>query len=244
MNMHRLLPLAALGLCTLAAAGPAQAAPKPAKFTATFEAQRTVKWDEPRWQPPSQCDRVRYESGNGGETWKVKARATKVLLSRGYKGVPTVRIGTWDEREPKLQVGLQASGIQSRTNDIFSGWNPGSCGGEPGTDPPRISDCGTRLPKHLVLLQFAARTLTPDVTDAPDNLAAGFGKCALNQPKKISEAWTRVPGKYSLSKLLKTRKAITIEGHDKWKDTGFLPNGGLLNRSAQVTWTLTLTPAK
>ena len=52
------------------------------------------------------------------------------------------------------------------------------------------------------------------------------------------------PRKYSLSKLLGARKEVKITGHDKWKDTGFLPNGGLLNRSAQVTWTLTLTPAK
>jgi hypothetical protein len=245
MHKHRLLPLAALCACALGAiAAPAQAA-KPAKFTATFEAQRTVKWNEPRWQPPSSCYRVHYEYGSGGETWKVKSRPTKILVSRGYKGVPMVRIGTWNEREPTVQIGLEASGIQSRANDVFSGWNPGSCGGVPGTDPPRVTDCGTRLPKHIVLPQFAARTLTPDVIDAPDNMAPGFGKCALNQPGKIAEAWTRVPGKYSLSKLLSARrKPVQITGKDKWNDKGFLPNGGLLNRSAQVSWTLTLEPAK
>jgi hypothetical protein len=243
MHKHRLLPLVALCAVALAAAAPAQAA-KPKKFTVTFEGQRTVKWDEPRWKPPSQCDRVRYEYGEGGETWKVKSRATKILVSRGYKGMPMIRIGTWDELDPTVQVGLEASGFQSRKNDIFSGWNPGSCGGTPGTDPPRVTDCGTRLPKHIVLLQFAARTLTPDVTDAPDNMAPGFGKCALNQPGKISEAWTRVPGKYSLSKLLSARKAIEITGKDKWHDKGFLPNGGQINRSAQLNWTLTLTPAR
>jgi hypothetical protein len=243
MHKHRLLPLAALCACALVAAAPAQAA-KPKKFTATFEAQRTVKWNEPRWQTVSQCDHVRYEYGEGGETWKVKSRPTKILVSRGYKGMPTIRIGTWNEREPTVQVGLDASGFQELKNDIFSGWNPGSCGGVPGTDPPRVTDCGTRLPKHIVLLQFAARTLTPDVTDARDNMAPGFGKCALNQPGKIGEAWTRVPGKYSLSKLLGARKPVTISGKDKWNDKGFLPNGGQINRSAQVSWTLTLEPAK
>jgi hypothetical protein len=243
MNGHRLLPLAAVVVVTLGAAAPAHAA-RPAKFTATFEAQRTVTWDEPRWMTISQCDHVRYEYGEGGETWKVKSKATKVLVRRGYKGVPMIRIGTWDERDPTVQVGLEASGFQSRTNDTFSGWNPGSCGGEPGTDPPRVTDCGTRLPKHHVILMFTARTLTPDVIDAPDNMAAGYGKCPLNQPAKIREAWTRVPGKYSLSKLLRARKAVEITGKDKWSDKGFVGNGGRVNRSAHLNWTLTLTPAK
>lgn len=250
--------LAALLACAVSAAPTSAASPpkfptatpKKVKFLATFEGKRTVKWDMPRWAPPSDCFHTRYAYGDGEETWQVKsARPTKVLAIGSGK-IPLIKIGSWSLTDNSPQIGIDASGIRTRRADLRSGWTPGSCGGTSDIDTPKPDDCGTRLPKHSVVPGFSGRKVFTEVISAPDNMAPGFDTCTIWIPKPLhGGGWDRFEG--TLPKKVKDRhlfgkaKTLTFSFKDDWSDSGYwVANGGFISTSAHMEWKLTLKRVK
>jgi hypothetical protein len=223
--------------------------PKKVKFLATFEGKRTIKWNMPRWAPPSDCYHQRWMYGSGEETWQVKSAKPTKVLAMGSGNYPLIQIGSWELAERTPQAGIDAAGIRTRTSDIYAGSEPGSCGGESERNDPKNPDCGTRLPKHLVVPGFNGRKVYTEVIDAPWNLAPPFDKCTIWAPRKLHLGWDRFEGK--LDKKVKDKnlfgksKVLTYKFSDDWTDGGgWIANGGHIDTSAHMEWTLTLKRVK
>jgi hypothetical protein len=250
------LSLLAALLALAAVAGPAAAKPRPpkppksppgAKFIATFEGERTIDYDIPRFEYPAGCGAVNYTYGNGHESWKVQAKPFKVHAV-GSGSVATLRFGTWNPREAAPDVGLPASGFRERRSDVFRGGSGGWCGTS-WTSLPAATDCGTRIPKHTVVFTVAGQKATAEVIDAPDNQALGFGQCALFHSPKIDDgAWGRATAKVKPgtkdARIFGHGKQLTYRFHESYPDTGTVAPGGAVSENAVMDWTLTLTRVK
>lgn len=247
--MKRLVvPMLAVLACA-AGAAPASAAklptaPKHAKFLVSFEGERSVKWDIPRWAPPSDCYHRRYQYGNGDEMWKVKSKQTK-LLAVGSSNQALIKLGTWSLTDATPLIGIPASGIRTRNYYVINGSDPGSCGGEQITEKAPDDDCGTKLPKHSVVPGFTGKQAFAEAIDAPDNQAPGFETCKLFKPRKMTESWDRIPAKFASRDLFnKRKKTIAIRASKSWDDAIAIANGGLINTTGSMSWTMTLTRVK
>jgi hypothetical protein len=187
--------------------------------------------------------------GSGEETWKVKSAHPTKMLVMGSGNSPLIQIGSWEFSPETPSVGIEASGIRTRSSDIYAGSDPGSCGGEP-TSGKRKNDCGTRLPKHLVVPGFQGRKVYTEVIDAPYNLAPGFDTCDIYIPHKLHLGWDRFTGE--LHKRVKDKnlfgkiKVLVYKFSDDWQEPNFpwFANGGLISSSAHMEWTLTLKRVK
>jgi hypothetical protein len=250
MNRIATALLAALVAACALGAAPAVAKPRPpkappgAKFTATFEGERTIDYDIPRFEYPGGCGALDYTYGSGHESWKVKAKPFKVLAV-GSGSIVALKFGTWNPKEPTKDIGLPASGIRERRSDVFRGGSGGWCGPS-WTSLPAATDCGTRIPKHTVIFTVAGKTATAEVVDAPDNQALGFGQCPLYHSPKIDDgSWGRATAKIKPgtkdARILGRGKALTYHFNESYPDTGTISPGGAVAENAVMDWTLTLT---
>jgi len=248
MNRIAIALLAVLVAACAFGAGPAQAKkPKSVKFLATFTGERHIAWIEPRWETADRnCYAKEWEYGEGDETWDVTSKPTKVL-ALGAGSTALLKIGTWNEREPSKQFGIDASGHRKRRSDLFNGKAPGLCGGDYIVNPRPANDCGERLPKHLVVPAFSGRKLALEVINAPDNQAPGFNNCTIYAPKEVRspDSWGRHTGelekKIKDANLFGKAKTLTFHFRDTWDGEQPAGNGlGHIAKEATVEWTLTL----
>jgi hypothetical protein len=264
LNRHRGALALAVVAAALAAAAPAQASRfdlRLARFTAQFEGQRTVKWNEPRWEPTSSntCYEQHYIYASGEESWKVKSKPAKLMFVQtpGSKHV-LIHAGTWDPNEFAADNAFdRAAGIITRSASRISGWQPGPCGGEPGLDPARNQKCGSRLPTHEIDLDIDKGKLIPAVgTDTSTARGiAPFTDCEIQLPRLKPPDATQLPeyswptkeiaGRVSIAELFGKHKTVTITGGRPWNDVlEFYDGKNKVSTSATFTWKLTLTRAK
>ena len=136
-----LLPLAA-ALALVPASG-AHAAK--ATFSAVFEAERSVAWDQPRTVSSTTCRGDAYSMANGGPArW------------------------TFDEgkvRDPS-QYGVEGKGPHKRWFEERRGTTGGWCGGGE-IQPQPARDCGAELPSYLVTFDATKGVMSWAASYAP-----------------------------------------------------------------------------
>ena len=232
-----LLPLTAV-LALLPAAG-AQAAK--ATFSAVFEAQRSVKWDQPRSVSQINCRGENYYLANGGEEAGMKTKPFKVTVEGFGKSV------FWKfAKSPSADYGVEAKGPHKRWFDDRMGTTGGWCGG--GDVQPRPErDCGTKLPTYLVTFNAFGGTMSWASSHAPwmANEKLDFYTCTLVPPVGMhNSSFPRLDAKYKQGDLFNARKRKITVGTSKSYGPDVTPvtNGGV-NRttSGSFSWKLTLT---
>jgi hypothetical protein len=256
MSRTRLLalPLAALVSISAAllpgAASAAPGAPKTAKFTATFTAERTVEWDQQRGVSLIDCMGSHFYEAEGSETWTIKTRKPqKVSIMGGGgmgKGIALWFYGTWDTNRPMDQLGLEAHGVRKRDFRESAGTTGGWC--KPGHNvvPQAKGDCGTRLPEYSVRISTIAGALLWSHLTAPHmrRERLGFDKCVLVTPKDMGgDDFPRVAAKLPNARIFnKKQKKITIKGEKTFPaESTVVPNYGVPRTTkATVSWKLVL----
>jgi hypothetical protein len=226
---------AALALVPAAAASGATAT-----FTGTFEAERSVKYEQPRHIGHTNCRGGHYYEISGSETWKVKSKPFKVVATRGRGGTQ------WEFGPPPSIAdprnnGVQAAGMVTREMRQRTGTTGGWCGGGE-EDPPLPNDCGTRLPAYLVQLSAAGGAVEWTMAAAPwmNREKLEFYKCTLIAPAGLPVgSFPRLPAKVRAGDVFdRGRKTIEI-GTSK----SYGPETQAFGRttSGSVRWSLKLT---
>ena len=222
-----------------------------ARFTAVFEAKRTVQWNEPRWQPYSDCYHQRYTYANGHETWTVKSKPTKVMFANlPPSKLALLMVGTWDPMSMNDSDYMEAAGMITRDAFRVSGWNPGSCGGPPGLEPARDQKCGSRLPRQLIYWRLIDGKLSPEIQVASVPPIAAYDDCEIYLPRLkranrlLGERdWPLdMAGKLPNATVFGPRKTLTIASKRAYADVQEVGAGASkVPISADLSWTLTLT---
>lgn len=244
-----LLSLTAAAGASATAATTATAAPRQtrmARFLVSFEGERTVGWDEPRWSPRYDCQHVYWTESIGEERWQVKAKPQKALLWLTSYGDVNFHIGTWDPREITEEYAFRGNGMVARERTDRSGFDPNDrCG--PATaqvDPPRPDDCGTRLPRERVSVRIRRGLVTVGVGHEYNRYSeVGYRACALIVPPGAPSDWPdEVTGKVKVADLFNPRRGrIVVEARRGWGHVSEIMGGkGRRAESAGVRWTLTL----
>jgi hypothetical protein len=262
---RRVITLAVVA-AALVAAAPASASRfdlRFARFTAQFEGQRSVKWNEPRHQfGADDCYHRSYTYGSGDETWKLKSKPAKLMFAQSPQSkLVVVHNGTWDPYAFADEHSFdRVPGIISRSANRVSGWDPGPCGGDPGLDPARDMKCGSRLPTQAIELDVDKGKLIPSLSidGSTAHAIAPYTDCEIQLPRLKPPDATLLPevgwptkeiaGRFSAAALFGSRKTVTITGAKTWNDVlpanGAGTNGGTVTTSTAITWKLTLKRAK
>ena len=238
------LTLALTAVLALVPASSALAAK--ATFSAVFEADRSVTWDQPRSVSQINCRGENYYLANGGEEASMKTKPFKVTVD-GYGG----RTAFWNfskaSNDPTV-YGVEAKGPHKRWFDEKSGSTGGWCGGGP--DEPRENDCGTKLPTYLVSFTAHRGAMSWSANHAPwmANETLHFYKCTFVPPVGMhNSSFPSLDAKYKQSDIFNRRKRkITISASKAYgPDVTPVTNSGV-NRttSGSFRWKLVLTRKK
>lgn len=246
------IALSCTALLALLIPSAASAQPTVAKFTATFEAERVVEWDQPRGVSLIDCNGEHFLEAHGKDTWSLRTtKPQKVLVQAGFGGgLALWRFGTWSPMAASTQIGLEAKGPHTRSYSESEGTTGGWCRPGHNVDPQPETDCGTRLTEQLVRLSTIGGSLVWTRTDAPwtRREKLGFDSCTLVPPDGISESdFPVVPRKLAPRALFNRRKGkIVVRGSKTFGPTSTpVPNFGVQRTStATVSWKLTLVRKK
>jgi hypothetical protein len=231
-------------LALLPAAG-AQAAK--ATFTGVFEAQRSVKWDQPRSVSQINCRGENYYLANGGEEASLKTKPFKVTVE-GYGKTVFWKFPTGSAKNPAA-YGVEAKGPHKRWFDDRMGSTGGWCGGG-GVEPRPERDCGTKLPTYLVSFSVLRGTMNWTASTAPwmANEKLDFYACTLVTPVGMhNSSFPRLDAKFKQGDIFNRSRRTVVIGTSKDYGPNSTPvtNSGV-NRttSGKVSWKLTLTRTK
>lgn len=240
-----MLRIACTSALLIAVALPAAAPAKVAKFDATFEASRTIEWNQPRGVSYKDCKGERWSEAYGSETWKLKTSKPQTLTIRGTGGAQTLwQAGT------ATAPGLEAAGIRERRANLSSGTSGGWCSPGLTVDPPRPDDCGTRLPRELVHFTHLNGEVWFTHSTAPwmAREKTEYDSCLLHAPSAMSEVEFPVAETKVSTKLLfdRTKKSIVLSGAKSYGPESRPVSGFHVDRttSATVSWKLTLKRKK
>ena len=237
-----LLPLAAL--MVLVPASGAHAAK--ATFSAVFEAERSVTWDQPRGVSQITCRGENYYLANGGEEASIKTKPFKVTVQGLGRGTAFWNFHKLPSPQNPTAYGVEGKGPHKRWFDDKSGTTGGWCGG--GSEAPRPErDCGTKLPTYLVTLSASRGKMTWTASYAPwmANEKLDFYQCALVPPTGMhSSSFPNLEAKFNQSDVFNRRKRkITIKASKKYgPDVTPVTNLGVdRTTSGSAGWKLVLT---
>jgi hypothetical protein len=245
----------------VAAAAPAAAAPatgaqateaqatgapaaKTATFSATFEAERSVHWNQPRGVNLIDCHGQHYSAANGEDTTTIKTRRPFTVTVRRFGRSVGWQFGALPGADP-LAYGIEAHGVSTRSFTVHSGTTGGWCGAAQ-TDPPPATDCGTRLPVYQTVFSAGPRELTWSASYAQHTHEKfDFYNCSLTVPDGMyAGSFPSLPGRIDRSAVFNRRKrTLVISAAKNYGPTKTgVPNLGVdLTASGRVSWKLALT---
>lgn len=247
-----------------AGAGEARAYDPGQRFWATFRAQTTRDWVEPRWSGHEDCWHRWWTDARGKQTESYQStKRIRVLVYRGgSKGQSTwLKWRTWDPMDGGESRSMPGMGKITRSADRVTDWTAGICGVRgpiiddegrerttPIPEPP--GDCGTQTPAVYGSLSFYDRKATLSVYSAGDDqdkLMGVYRDCELAKPYAMPELrWDdTVAAKLPRAALFdpavpEVKVSARKEYHQQW----FVGNmHGLVFATASVRWTVTLRRA-
>jgi hypothetical protein len=224
-----------------AAAAPATASARTARFWATATGHQAITWDLIDHPTGGDCFHTRTQHGGGEELYAFKANKTKVrVTSRG--SLVFLQVGTWDPSPNPLAV-MTAFSHVSRDGEIVNKVTPGPCGGTSSEETTGPYDCGTHTGREAVSLQINSRRriLLGLASHPHGNAPAGFNRCPISTPSEVSAGdFTPIQSKPVKGLFNPKRKRIAVQAVEEYEGkTGLYDPSG-----ARVQWKLTMTRAK
>ena len=181
------------------------------RFSATFEAERSVAWEQPRGVNLIDCNGQHYYAAHGDDTTTIKTRRRfKVAVTITRRGAFWQFGGTPTAANP-FSFAIEGHGVSTRSYSVQSGTTGGWCGGGRINPQPK-NDCGTRLPVYDVSFSGSARELTWSASFAHRvNERYDFYDCTLIVPTGMYAGSFPSPGTVNRAALGNRRlKTIAI----------------------------------
>jgi hypothetical protein len=140
---------------------------------------------------------------------------------------------------------VRAGGMLERSAIETSGWTPGRCeGATSGVNPPRLNDCGSRLPSYKLLFSAGPKgglVVEPGTPDTARNEKRTFINCPLLQVDELTPgAWPKEPGKVDVNKLFGRDRTVTIKGGRTWRGVLGAGRAGATTTETKLTFTVKL----
>ena len=262
--MKRILILLA-AVVALATVGAGSAQAKSVRFWATFRAEKTIRWAEPKWYGHTDCYH-RWWTRAGGtqtETYRSTMPVRVLLYTSGLDSSSTyLKWRTWDQYDEGSTRPMPGMGKIDRSASRTTDWEAGTCGvrgviiDDEGNErttpvPPRPGDCGVRQPAVYANVSFDKRGAELSVSSAgrdQDPLMGSYRECELQKPIDLQELrWdSRAFARFSRTALFNPDlPAVTLRGSQAAHQQWFVGNmAGLIFASGSVTWSVTLRRAK
>jgi hypothetical protein len=206
-----------------------------ARFTATFEAESSVTWDQPYGVGLVDCKGGHYEEQSGEQTWKAKSTKPFKVTVKKLPGVTFWQFGT----------GIEAGAMVTRSWTYHAGTTGGWCAAA-SVDPPPDRDCGTRLPTYDMAFTGlgAGISWSASYVDWMAKEKLYFSRCALIVPPGMDvDSPPRLAAKAPSKGLFsRKRKTIVVRASQDYgpASTPISSLGVALTTSGHMTWTLTL----
>lgn len=260
LSLAAAIALAATGAGT----GEAQAKGDSQRFWATFRAEKTISWTEPRRTGQVDCYHRWWTSAEGRQveryasTVPVKALVTRAGLDRGSI---FVKWRTWNVYDAGSSFPMPGMGSIDRTASRAEDWEAGTCGvrgviiDDEGRErdtpvPPKPTDCKLKRPAVDASFWPDGKQVTFTVRPSDDDQAELMGRyrnCELQHPYEMDEiTWGSEVSAVLPRKALfdPTVPVVQIRGNRQYHQT-FLVGGarGLVFTSGGVKWTVTLRRA-
>ncbi len=263
--MRRILTLLlAVALVTAASAATAQAGYKTQRFWATFRAEKTIRWVEPRWYGHTDCYHRWWTDASGKQTEVYRStKPVKVLLYTGGLQSQSVFVKwrTWDPYDEGSTREMPGMGRIERSASRTGDWEAGTCGvrgviiddeGRERTTPVPAppQDCGVRQPAVYGDLSLGTRTADLSIGSAgsdQDALMGVYRACELARPYEMQDLrWgSEVSAKLPRAALFnRDLPSVTLRGSQEAHQKFFVgAMHGLVLTTGTVRWTVTLRRA-
>jgi hypothetical protein len=245
LNSVRLLPiLVAVGTLTSASASLAATA----TFSGSFEAERSVQWEQPRGVDLIDCHGQHYSSGNGEDRTSIKTRRPFKVAATGIGRTVIWRFGALPSAHDPLAYGVEAHGVSTRSLSMRAGTTGGWCGAAEMNPQPQ-NDCGTRLPVYQLAFSAGRGAVTWSASFAQrENERFDFYNCLLITPNGMyTGSFPTLPGKPpGVAVFNRRQRTIVVSAAKNYGPTSTpTPNLGVkVTSHGRVTWKLTLTRVK
>jgi hypothetical protein len=239
---RRLVPV----LATVATLTPASASvAATATFSGSFEAERSVQWDQPRGVDLIDCHGQHYSASNGEDRTSIKTRRPFKVVATGVGRTVLWRFGAMPSANEPLSYGVEAHGVSTRSLVLQAGTTGGWCGG-PQDNPQPKTDCGTRLPVYQVAFSAGRGAVTWSASFAQrENERFDFYNCLLITPRGMyAGSFPALPAKLPrLGMFDRRQRTIVVSASKRYGPTSTpTPNLGVkVTSGGRVTWKLTLT---
>jgi len=257
-----LLSLAAALLLAATGAGEAQAKGDSHRFWATFRAEKTISWTEPRRTGHVDCYHRWWTSAEGRqvETY-ASTKPIKALVTRaGLNGQSIfVKWRTWDVYDEGSSFPMPGMGSIDRTASRAEDWEAGTCGvrgviiDDEGRErdtpvPPKPTDCKAKRPAVYASFSPNGRETTLSVYAADDDQAKLMGRyrdCELQHPYEMDEiGWgSEVRATFPRKALFDPSAPVVRIRANKQYHQLFLVGTGHVITDGGVKWTVTLRRA-
>lgn len=260
-----LVAFAAAVVLAATGAGEAQAAKyQSQRFWATFRAEKTISWSEPRWTGHVDCYHSWWTSAQGRqtETYRSTKPIKVIVYTAGLDSQSTFfKWRTWDEFDEGSTRAMPAMGRIDRTASRAEDWEAGTCGvrgvivddeGRERTTPvpPPAQDCGVRQPAVYGSFSPSGRTTTLSVYSAgddQDDLMGIYRSCELAEPYEMDELrWgDEVRAQFPRAALFNPAiPRVTFRANERYHQQYFVGGArGSVFTSGGVKWSVTLRRA-
>jgi hypothetical protein len=233
--MKRSLIIAALA----AAALPAAADAKEARFVAYVEGKQLTTWQIPRHQDGVRdCKGAQFKAQSGSETVRFSTKPARLLAYKPNAGAGvTVKYGTWS-RFAAGKPALKGAGPMTRAFTETVDHEPGPCGA-PAPEEPGVTDCRADRWKPEVRLSWNGSRVSVDADEAQ----LRFVECTLFVPTGVYEQdfTGGVEQRYPARDLFDRSQGL-VEVLGRKTFSGDLPFGG--TTTTTITWKLRLRRAR
>lgn len=253
-----------LAAVALAVTGAGDAQAKSYRFWATFRAEKTIRWAEPKWYGHTDCYHRWWTDAAGSQTEVYRStKPVKMLIYTGGLNSQStfVKWRTWDEYDEGASRQMPGIGKIDRSASRTTDWEAGTCGvrgviiddeGRETTTmpPPKPQDCGARTPAVYGSTYFGTRTVELSIGSAgrdQDDQMGQYRNCELAKPYDMddlrwgSEVSARLPRAALFNPSV---PSVTLRATATYHQKYFVGNvHGLVFTNGEVRWTVTLRRA-
>ncbi len=253
-----------LAAVVLAATGAGDAHAKSVRFWATFKADKTIRWAEPKWYGHTDCYHRWWSSAQGRqtETYRSTMPIRVLIYTGGLTSQSTfIKWRTWSEYGESATRHMPGEGVISRSASRATDWEAGTCGvrgviiddeGRERTTPvpPEPQDCKTTRPAVDANMYLGSKTAELSIGSAgadQDDLMGSYRACEIATPYEMDEyRWgSEVSSVVPRAALFNSDlPQVVFSGrhdyHQKWFVGGM---HGLVFATGSVRWTVTFRRA-
>ena len=211
------------------------------KFHVVASGKQVIDWNQPKAYGTRNCSGVSWVEGSGKETFSFDTPKKARLLAYKSNKYLYFEYNSWRKGRNPYEDGFRVRTTVDRTGDYLQGEDPGPCGEGKAPESNGPYDCGVKPSYMDAGLSDSGGKLTLKLRRVIGFPYQSFRTCPLVEPKGVSaETITDLEEEYDAKALLKSRRPVVIRAKERIQQVSNGP--GDANTTAQINWTVKLTP--